>query len=42
MGGRAIPGHHWLVVDLADMAVARVTEVLVDYETAFASGYRCL
>ena len=38
MGGTAIPGRHWLVVDLGRPVVA--DRVVLDWEAAFASKYR--
>lgn len=46
MGGTAIPGSHWVVLDFTglfsdeNLGAVRVTKVILDWETAYASNYR--
>lgn len=37
MQGEAIPGAHWLVVDLQD--IYEVTSILLDWETAYSKDW---
>lgn len=42
MGGTAIPGCHWVLLDFAGLTrgVVRVAKIVLDWETAYASNYR--
>lgn len=43
MGGTAIPGRHWILLDLSSLAASStilVTKVVLDWETAYAKDYR--
>lgn len=38
MGGTAIPGHHWVLLDFKKPIM--ISKVLIDWETAYAKDYR--
>ncbi len=40
MGGTAIPGQHWIVLDFGESKSVRVDKVILDWEAAYATLYR--
>lgn len=40
MHGTALPGQHWVMLDFGEGAYIHVTQVLIDWEAAFAKNYR--
>jgi len=40
MGGTAIKGEHWVMLDFTNLSEVYITKIVLDWETAFAKDYR--
>ena len=40
MGGTAIKGSHWVMLDFTDLSEVYITKIVLDWETAYAKDYR--